>query len=131
MRKDCMEDYTYQELEQLVGKYRQERDDAVYELELYRKDSRQLRYENRDLKQQLEFNKKEHEKTFIEFCQHLFPKFVKEYPPARRIKMHVIKDEADGMIGIVKAGFGTNELTVFMKDESIRLIDTYKKDWIQ
>lgn len=130
MRKNSFENFTYEELGSLLLKSNLERDDAIYEKKLYSADSQKIRHENTDLKQRVQFLEKEHEKTFIEFCKRLFPKFILEHPPSRHCKMHVIRDLSDGMFGIVRAGFGTTLLICFMEDETERTIPTDKGDWI-
>lgn len=104
--------------------------DARFEKDLYRKDSRELRRQNESLKQSIEFHNKENQKIFIELCNKLFPNFWRKYPISKDMFCHVVKDWEDGMLGIVIEGFGSSLIKCYMMDDSIRTIDTFKKDWI-
>lgn len=125
------EHYSLHDMEKMYVETRAKLADAIYEKEMYSKDSREIRGENASLKQYQEFNKKNNEEAFRKLLSKLFPNFWRTSCLGKGFFPHVIEDYEDGMLGLVMSGLGSSPMKCYMQDETIRNIDINKKNWVQ
>lgn len=134
IKNDMGEHFSLHEMEKMYIEARQRLEDAVYEKEMYSKDSREIRAENASLKQSIEFHKKENAKAFNKLLEKIFPNFWKFTWMGKGHFPSVIQDMEDGMMGLTLESFASTPVGVgakcYMQDESIRVIDSGKKWWI-
>ena len=128
------EHYSLTEMERMYIEARQKMEDAIYEKELYSKDSRDVRWELKNLKQSVESQKEENRKVYKALCDTIFPDYWRLYPHTKGTVPRVIRDWEDGMLGILLECFSSTPVgegaKCYMQDRSIRKIESSKKDWV-
>ena len=130
IKNSCKEHYSYKEMEDLFVKQRAQLEDAIYEKEMYSEKVREFRWKIRSLEEDKKISLEDNEKTFQKLLSKIFPNYWKKNWAGKHILCPVIEDFEDGMLGLVESGIPSNPMKCYMQDESIREIDTSKKEWI-